>query len=89
MKKTYRIKKHVANFRSSTNGMLPHTYYSIEVLQFKLWFFESWKCIMDFKPITADCTFNSVEEAKYVLKKYDAYQTQLSQNNSVVEQIEL
>lgn len=88
MKKTYRIRKRVMSYIDRTTK-LPVCYYFVEVLQFKFWFFESWKRITDFKPVFDDDVFNSIEEAKDTIKKYDTYHKQLAQDDSVVDTIEL
>ena len=89
MKTTYRIRKHVANFKSSANNMFPFTYFTVEVLMFKFWFFEYWKPITNFKPIYKDTTFDSIDDAKDVIAKYNRYHKQLNQNGMIVDKFEL
>jgi hypothetical protein len=89
MKTTYRIRKHVANFKASAISMLPHTYFTVEVLLFKFWFFERWKPITDFEPICKDSIFDSIDAAKDAITKYNAYHYQLNQDGMIVDKIEL
>lgn len=89
MKTIYRIRKHVANFKASAISMLPYTHFTVEVLLFKFWFFEYWKPITNFEPICKDSTFDSIDAAKHVIKKYNAYQYQLNQNGMIVDKFEL
>ena len=89
MKTTYRIRKHVANFKASGNSMLPHTFFSVEILLFKFWFFEYWKTITDFEPLCKNSTFDSIDAAKNAITKYNAYHYQLNQNGMIVDKFEL
>jgi hypothetical protein len=89
MKTTYRIRKHVADFKARYDSMLPHTYFTVEVLLFKFWFFERWKIITDFEPIYKNYTFKSIDDAKDVIQKYNAYHYQLNQDGMIVDKIEL
>jgi hypothetical protein len=89
MKTAYRIRKHVANFKASGNSMLPHTFFSVEILLFKFWFFEYWKTITDFEPLCKDSTFDSIDAAKNAITKYNAYHYQLNQNGMIVDKFEL
>jgi hypothetical protein len=89
MKTTYRIRKHVANFKAGPGSMLPYTYFSVEVLLFKFWFFEYWKTITDFEPLCKDSTFKSIDDAKDAITKYNAYHYQLNQNGMIVDKVEL
>jgi hypothetical protein len=89
MKTTYRIRKHVADFKARHDSMLPHTYFTVEVLLFKFWFFERWKIITDFEPIYDNYTFNSIDAAKDVIQKYNAYHYQLNQDGMIVDKVEL
>lgn len=89
MKTTYRIKKHVFDFKSSAGSMLPYTYFSVEVLSFKFWFFEFWKPITDFEPLYKDNTFKSIKDAKDAISKYNTYHNQLNQNGIIVDKFEL
>lgn len=89
MKTTYRIRKHVADFKARYDSMLPHTFFSVEVLLFKFWFFEHWKTITDFEPICKNSTFDSIDAAKDAIQKYNAYHYQLNQNGMIVDKFEL
>lgn len=89
MKTTYRIRKHVANFKAGPGSMLPHTFFSVEILLFKFWFFEYWKPITDFEPLCKDSTFDSIDAAKNAITKYNRYHNQLNQNGMIVDKFEL
>jgi hypothetical protein len=89
VKTTYRIRKHVANCRSKPGSTLPHTFFSVEILLFKFWFFEYWKTITDFEPLCAYSTFDSIDAAKDAITKYNAYHYQLNQNGMIVDKFEL
>ena len=89
MKTTYRIRKHVANFKAGPGSMLPHTFFSVEILLFKFWFFEHWKTITDFEPLCKDSTFDSIDAAKNAITKYNRYHNQLNQNGMIVDKFEL
>lgn len=69
--------------------MLPYTYFSVEVLLFKFWFFEHWKTITDFEPICQDTEFKTIDSAKDAITKYNAYHYQLNQNGMIVDKFEL
>lgn len=89
MKTTYRIIKHVAKFSSHGKSMSPFTYFTVEVLMFKFWFFEYWKPITNFKPIYKDTTFDSIDNAKDVIAKYNRYHNQLNQDGMIVDKFEI
>jgi hypothetical protein len=89
VKTAYRIRKHVANFRSHGKSMLPHTFFSVEVLLFKFWFFEYWKPITNFEPICKDATFDSIADAKDAIAKYNTYHNKLNQDGMIVDKFEL
>lgn len=90
MKTIYRIRKHVSDFIASpNNSKLPFTYFTVEVLIFKFWFFEYWQPITNFKPICKNSKFDSINDAKDAIAKYDTYHTQLNQDNMIVDKVEL
>lgn len=89
MKTTYRIRKNVIDYKSHSKSMLPLTYFTVEVLLFKFWFFEYWKPITDFEPIYKDTTFDSISDAKDAITKYNKYHNQLNQNGMIVDKFEL
>lgn len=89
MKTTYRIRKHVYDFKAGPGSMLPHTFFSVEVLSFKFWFFEFWTSITDFEPICKDSTFKSIDDAKDAIQKYNKYHNQLDTNGMIVDKFEL
>jgi hypothetical protein len=89
VKTTYRIRKHVADFISGPGSKLPYTFFSVEVLLFKFWFFEYWKTITNFKPICKDYVFDTIDDAKDAITKYNAYHYQLNQNGMIVDKFEL
>lgn len=86
IKNTYRIKQYVTASDSSSKT---HSFYTIEKLEWKLFFFEDWSVMTNFEPISKYCTFSSAEEAKNTLEKYIEYQKQLSKDNTVVDKFEL
>lgn len=87
MKNTYRIKRHVTNGFSSSSKT--YSFYIIEKLEFKFFFFEYWDIMTNFKPIFKYYTFSSVEKAKSTLEKYIEYQKQFSKDNTVVDKFKL
>lgn len=87
MKNTYRIKQYVTN--GFSNSSKTHSFYIIEKLEFKFFFFECWDIITNFEPISKYFTFSSVEEAKSTLEKYIEYRKQFSKDNTVVDKFEL
>lgn len=89
MKTSYRIRKHVADFIGGPGSMLPHTYFTVEVLLFKFWFFEYWKPITNFEPLYKNYTFDSIDAAKDAIQKYNAYHYQLNQDGIIVDKFEL
>lgn len=89
MKTIYRIRKHVSDFTIDPNSKLPFTYFTVEVLIFNFWFFEYWRLITNFEPICKNITFDSINDAKDAIAKYDIYHKQLNQNHIIVDKVEL
>lgn len=88
----YRIRKRVISSILGAPNAKPYTYYIIEKLCWKLWWLEHWTCITNFGSLRKDndgYTFSSVEEAKDLLTKYDAYIKECKSNDTIVETIEL
>ena len=87
MKNTYRIKQYVTTYDNNSSRI--HTFYTVEILNFKFFFLEDWSAITDFKPISEYSTFSSIEEAKHTLEKYIEYKKQFNKDNTVVDKFEL
>lgn len=85
----YRIRKHIISDYLDRSKTKPHAYYTIEKLCWKLWWIEHWTQITNFEPLTKEYTFNSRDEAKELLKRYDVYIKECESNNTIVETIEL
>lgn len=85
----YRIRKHIISDWLDRSKTKPHTYYTIEKLCWKLWWMEYWTQITNFEPLTKEYTFNSHDEAKDLLKRYDVYIKECESDGIIVETIEL
>ena len=85
----YRIRKHVMSDYLDISKTKPHTYYTIEKLCWKLWWMEHWAQITNFEPLMKGHVFNSRDEAKELLKRYDVYIKECKSDGTIVETVEL
>lgn len=85
----YRIRKHIISDYLDSSKTKPHAYYTIEKLCWKLWWMECWSQITNFKPLMKEHVFNSHDEAKDMMKRYDTYIKECESDGTIVETIEL